>query len=151
MPIESDDAIRELLRGVRCIAVVGIKDDPAQDAHRVPAYLQARGLRILPVNPKLASTLGVEAVPSLGALRESPDLVNVFRAARHLPTLLPQILALDPRPLGVWLQLGIRDDDFARRLEQAGITVVQDRCLMVEHARLLQSSAAGRSSSSLAR
>ena len=137
MPLESDDALRDLLRSTRTIAVLGIKDHPSQDAHRVPAYLQARGMRILPVNPGIESTLGEPAVASLLELREVPDMVNVFRAPRHLPAHLPEILALEPRPRSVWLQLGIRDDAFARRLEEHGIAVVQDRCLMVEYARLL--------------
>jgi len=136
MPLGSDEEIRALLRDARSVAVVGIKDDPAEDARKVPAYLQSRGLRILPVNPKLTSVLGEEAVASLGELRETPDVVNVFRAPQHLPGHLPEILALAPRPRCVWLQLGIHDDDFARRLEDAGIAVVQDRCLMVEYARL---------------
>jgi predicted CoA-binding protein len=136
MPLDSDEEIRALLRDMRNIAVVGIKEDPAEDAHKVPAYLQSRGLRILPVNPKLTKVLGEEAVASLGELRETPDVVNVFRAPQHLPGHLPEILALAPRPRCVWLQLGIHDDDFARRLEDAGIAVVQDRCLMVEYARL---------------
>lgn len=136
MPLERDDDIRELLRGTRTVAVLGIKGDPDQDAYRVPAYLQARGMRLLPVNPKLEHVLGEPAVASLSDLPEAPDLVNVFRAPRHLADHLPEILALDPPPRGVWLQLGIRDDAFARRLEDAGIAVVEDRCLMVEHARL---------------
>jgi predicted CoA-binding protein len=136
MPLENDEEIRALLSDARSVAVVGIKDDPAEDAHKVPAYLQSRGLRILPVNPKLTRVLGEEAVASLGELRETPDVVNVFRAPQHLPRHLPEILALAPRPRCVWLQLGIHDDDFVKRLEEAGIAVVQDRCLMVEYARL---------------
>ena len=137
MPLESDEAIGALLRDVRSIAVVGIKDDPGEDAHRVPAYLQSRGLRILPVNPKLNRVLGEDAVASLAGLREPPDVVNLFRAPQHLPGHLPEILALDPRPRCVWLQLGIRNEDFVRRLEDAGITLVQGRCLMVDYARLM--------------
>jgi predicted CoA-binding protein len=136
MPLETDEEIRALLSDARSVAVLGIKDDPAEDAHRVPAYLQSRGLRILPVNPKLTRVLGEDAVASLAELRETPDVVNVFRAPQHLQGHLPEILALDPPPRCVWLQLGIRDDELARRLEEAGISVVQDRCLMVEYARL---------------
>jgi predicted CoA-binding protein len=135
-----DDArIRELLTRVRSIAVVGIKESAAEDAHRVAAYLQARGYRILPVNPKLERVLGEPAVGSLSELGTAPDLVDLFRAPRHLPAHVEEILALRPKPLGVWFQLGIRHDESARRLEAEGIAVVQDRCLMVEHARLLES------------
>jgi predicted CoA-binding protein len=91
------------------------------------------------VNPKLAgqAVLGVRAVTSLAELGETPDLVNVFRAPQYVAGHADEILAMQPRPRAVWLQLGIRDDASARRLEAAGIAVVQDRCIMVEHRRLV--------------
>jgi predicted CoA-binding protein len=135
--IESDDALRELLERVRSIAVVGIKAGAADDAFRVPRYMQQHGYRILPVSPKLDHVLGEECVPSLDALDETPDLVNLFRASAHIPHHVEEILSLPGRPAGVWLQLGIRHPAATRRLEAAGISVVEDRCLMVEHARLL--------------
>jgi len=126
---------------VRSIAVLGIKDGADDDAFRVPRYMQAHGYRIVPINPKLASVLGERALPSLAALAGGVDLVNVFRAAQHVPAHVDEILALTPRPLAVWLQLGITHAEAAARLEAAGIAVVQDRCLMVEHRRLLGSAA----------
>jgi hypothetical protein len=139
MPTASDAELRDLLERTTTIAVLGIKDAPAEDAHRVPAYLQAHGYHVLPVNPKLAAqpVLGVRAVASLAELGETPDLVNVFRAPQYVAAHTDEILALEPRPRAVWLQLGIRDDASARRLEAAGIAVVQDRCIMVEHRRLI--------------
>ena len=137
MPVESDDEIRELLARTRSIAVVGIKAGADDDAFRVPAYLQQHGYRIVPVSPKLAQVLGEPAVASLREIREPIDLVDLFRAAQHVPAHADEILAMSPRPRAVWLQLGIRHDDAARRLEAAGIAVVQDRCIMVEHRRLL--------------
>jgi hypothetical protein len=139
MPIESDAGLRDLLESTKSVAVLGIKGDAAEDAHRVPAYLQAHGYRVLPVNPKLAGqpVLGVRAVASLAELGETPDLVDVFRAPRFVAAHAEEILALEPRPKAVWLQLGIRDDASARRLEAAGVAVVQDRCIMVEHRRLV--------------
>lgn len=136
MPLTTDSELRELLEAMRCIAVLGMKADPAEDATRVPAYLQRHGYRILPVNPKLAQALGEPAVASLMELDLAPDLIDVFRAPAHLPAHAEEILAMRPRPRAVWLQLGIRDDEVAARLEAAGIAVVQDRCLMVEHRRL---------------
>jgi predicted CoA-binding protein len=136
MPLESDSELRALLAGVRTIAVVGIKAAPHEDAFKVPAYLQARGFRVVPVNPKLERVLGEPAAASLAELEETPDLVDVFRAPEHVPAHVEEILRLAPLPRGVWLQLGIRHDAAAARLEAAGIAVVQDRCLMVEHARL---------------
>jgi len=155
MPIESDDEIRELLARARSIAVVGIKagaDASARragaasqgraeiiepDAFRVPAYLQQQGYRIVPVSPKLDRVLGEPVVPSLREIREPVDLVDLFRAPQHVPAHADEILAMSPRPRAVWLQLGIRHDEAAHRLEAAGIAVVQDRCIMVDHRRLL--------------
>jgi hypothetical protein len=131
-----DDALVDLLSRVKAIAVVGIKAGEQDDAFRVPRYLQQQGYRILPVSPKLASVLGERCVPSLAELAESPDLVNLFRASAHVPAHADEILALPRRPLGVWMQLGISHPEARARLEAAGIAVVEDRCLMVEHARL---------------
>jgi predicted CoA-binding protein len=139
-----DDALQELLTGVRSIAVVGIKAGAEEDAFRVPRYLQGQGYRILPVSPKLDRVLGQRCVPDLDTLDEVPDLVNLFRAPVHVPGHVDEILAVRERsatrtrPLAVWMQLGIRHPEAAARLEAEGITVVQDRCLMVEHARLLR-------------
>lgn len=136
MPLRDDDALRTLLSEIRTIAVLGIKEGPREDAWRVPAYLQEQGYRILPVNPKLEQVLGERCVPRLADLRETPDLVDVFRAAAHLPAHVDEILALPRPPRAVWLQLGIRDPASTARLEAAGVDVVEDRCLMVEHRRL---------------
>jgi hypothetical protein len=131
-----DAEIAKLLGCCRTIAVLGIKDGEADAAFRVPRYLQAHGYKILPVSPKLASVLGECCVPALGRLSEPADLIDVFRAPQHLPAHVDEILALAPRPRAVWFQQGIRDDASAERLRAAGIEVVQDRCLMVEHRRL---------------
>jgi uncharacterized protein len=98
--------------------------------------MQRHGYRIVPVSPKLASVLGEPCVPSLRDLTVPVDLVNLFRAPAHVPAHVDEILALTPLPFAVWLQLGIRHDAAAARLEAAGVRVVQDRCLMVEHVRL---------------
>ena len=137
MPIETGQALRRLLERVRSIAVVGIKAGAEDDAFRVPRYMQEHGYRILPVSPKLDRVLGEPCVPSLASLEDTPDLVNLFRASAHIPQHVEEVLAMPVRPVGVWLQLGIRHPAATRRLEEAGITVVEDRCLMVEHGRLL--------------
>lgn len=137
MPINSDDALRALLRSVHRVAVLGIKSGAGDDAFRVPRYLQRCGYRILPVNPKLEEVLGEPCVPRLADLPETPDLVDVFRAPAHLPAHVDEILALPERPRAVWLQLGVRHPEATARLEAAGIDVVEDRCIMVDHRRLL--------------
>ena len=137
---ESDDQplkrIAELLESSRTIAVVGIKDKPGEDAFRVPLYMQEAGYRILPVNPKVASVLGEPCVDRLTELDEPVDIVDMFRASEHIADHVPEILALDPKPRAVWMQLGIHHGPSARRLREAGIEVVQDRCIMVDHRRL---------------
>jgi predicted CoA-binding protein len=134
--MQTDAELRELIEQTRSIAVLGAKTGAEEDAWRVPRYLRHAGFRILAVNPKLALWEGEPAYPTLGAVPGPVDLIEVFRAAAHLPGHVDEILALPWRPRGVWFQLGIRDDASATRLEAAGIGVVQDRCLMVDHRRL---------------
>jgi predicted CoA-binding protein len=135
--MEATDArMAEIFDRCRTIAVVGIKAGAGDDAFRVPAYMQRHGYRVLPVSPKLSQVLGEPCVASLRELAGPVDLVNLFRAPQHLPAHVDEILALSPLPFAAWFQLGIRDDASAARLAAAGVHVVQDRCLMVEHARL---------------
>ncbi len=135
--MEGDSDLRSLLASVRTIAVVGMKDGDADDAFRVPRYMQRHGYRILPVNPKLESVLGERSYTSLAEISEPVDLVNLFRAPPHVPHHAEEVLALAPRPRAVWMQLGIAHPEAAARLREAAIEVVQNRCLMVEHRRLL--------------
>jgi predicted CoA-binding protein len=132
-----DPELREILLQARSIAVVGIKAKPSEDAFRVPQYLQQQGYRIVPVSPKLESVLGEPAVTGLDQAPGPVDLVNLFRASDHIPGHADEIRAMSPRPRAVWMQLGIRHEDAAARLRAAGIQVVQDRCIMVDHQRLL--------------
>ena len=135
--MESDAKLTRLLEAARTIAVVGIKDGENEDAFRVPLYMQRAGYRILPVNPKLDRVLGETCHASLTEIDQPIDIVNLFRASEHIPGHVDEILALDPRPAAVWMQLGIHHGPSARRLRDAGIDVVQDRCIMVDHRRLL--------------
>jgi predicted CoA-binding protein len=136
--MESDD-LRSLLAAARRIAVLGAHPDPVKPAHYVPDYLHGRGYRVLPVNPgHVGEMLWDEPVRATVAEIAPPvDVVDVFRRGELLDAHLDDILAARPRL--VWLQSGIRNDVFARRLEDAGIAVIQDRCLMVEHRRMFGS------------
>jgi predicted CoA-binding protein len=135
--MQSDDSrLREIFDHCRSIAVVGIKAGADDDAFRVPRYMQQHGYAIVPISPKLDEVLGERCVASLRELRAPVDLVNLFRAPQHLPAHVDEILAMDPLPFAAWFQLGIRHDESAARLRAAGVRVVQDACLMVEHARL---------------
>ena len=134
---QHEPELREILQGSRTIAFVGIKEDPQADAYRIPRYMQEHGYRIVPVNPKLHSVLGGPAFGSIGDVDMPLDVVDLFRAPEHVPGHTDEILALDPLPGAVWMQLGIQHGESAARLRAAGIRVVQDRCIMVEHGRLL--------------
>jgi uncharacterized protein len=120
----------------RTIAVLGAKTEWGQDAWNVPNYLERAGYIVRAVNPKLERWGNSPAWPTLAALPERVDLIDVFRSPANLPAHVDEILALTWRPGCVWFQLGIRHDECAARLEAAGITVIQDRCAMTEHLRL---------------
>jgi predicted CoA-binding protein len=126
--------VGELVRSARTIAVVGLSRKPERPSHGVAAYLQRVGYRILPVNPAGGITLGEPVYPDLRAAAAAGgpiDIVNIFRRSEHIPALLDALLEVRPRL--VWMQQGIRHDEVARRLESAGIAVVMDRCLAVDH------------------
>jgi uncharacterized protein len=123
----------ELVRGARRIAVVGLSPKPERPSHGVAAYLQRAGYTIIPIHPAGGITLGQPVHPDLrSAAATGPlDIVNIFRRSEYIPALLEQLLEV--RPGLVWMQQGIRHNAVAARLESAGIPVVMDRCLAVEH------------------
>lgn len=119
----------------RTLAVVGLSDDPARPSHSVSAYMQRHGYRIVPVNPGVASVLGERSYPSLKEVPLRPDVVNVFRLPRFIPGIVEEMIELGLQNL--WVQLGIRNEAAAICAEENGISVVMDRCILIEHARLL--------------
>lgn len=140
MPTEATpERIREILRSARTVAVLGASPRVHRAGHYVPAYLERHGYEIHPVNPEAEGRrlFGRDVVPALADVDAAVDVVDVFRRAEHLPDHLPEILAMDPLPKVVWLQQGIRHDDVAAALEAEGIEVVQDRCMLADHQRLL--------------
>jgi predicted CoA-binding protein len=136
--LEAEAEVREVLARARVIAVLGAHDQPSRPAFYVPDYLYRQGYRILPVNPAFAGrTLWGEAVrATLAEIAEPVDIVDVFRRPELLPGHTEDILAMKPLPRVVWLQLGIRNDAFARAIAAAGIDVVQDRCTLADHRRM---------------
>jgi uncharacterized protein len=122
----------------RTLAVLGLSDNPAKPSHSVSAYMQSHGYRILPVNPALqGSVLGEPVYASLADLPVRPDVVNVFRLPRYIPAIVEEMIALGLRDL--WVQLGIVNQEAATRAEAAGLRVVMDRCILIEHQRFLRS------------
>jgi predicted CoA-binding protein len=138
--IEDRPRALDILRRARRVAVIGIKPESraGQPAHSVPAYLQGAGYEVIPVPcyyPEVTRILGERVYRSLAEVPGEIDLVVVFRRPGDIPQHLPEILGMSPH--AVWFQSGIRNEEAAERLAQAGILVVQDRCTMVEH-RYLQ-------------
>ncbi len=126
-------ALRELLRTSRRIAVVGLSPRADRPSHGVAAYLQRSGYTIVPVNPCGGSILGEPVHPTLAAAAAAGriDVVDVFRRSDALPALAPDIIAV--RPGLAWFQIGVVDDGAARAIRAAGIPLVMDRCLAVDH------------------
>ena len=141
--VDDDAGLARILREARTVAVLGAKADAGEPAFYVPAYLYARGYRILPVNPVFAGRTihGERVAATLAELSEPVDVIDVFRRPEYLGGHAREILALPWRPRAVWFQLGIRNDGAAVTLARAGIEVVQDRCMMPEHRRLIGTAA----------
>ncbi|MFB6135542.1 MAG: CoA-binding protein [Halobacteriaceae archaeon] len=134
MPVQSDEELREILQSRR-VAVVGCSTTEGKDAHDVPAYLQEQGYEVIPVNPFADEVLGETAYDSLEDVPGEVDVVDVFRPSEEVSGIVDA--AIDRVDVGVvWLQLGIHDDEAVARAEDAGIRVVEDRCMRVEHRRL---------------
>ena len=137
--VNDNAGIEKMLRDTRSIAVLGIKPESHADqaAHYVAAHMAAAGYDVIPVPvyyPDVTNILGKPVFRSVSAIGRSVDMVNVFRRPNDIPPHVDDIIAAKPK--FVWFQLGIRNDDAARKLAEAGIKVVQDRCLMVEEGRL---------------
>jgi uncharacterized protein len=133
------DVIRRLLGAARTIAVVGLSDNPRRPSYEVAAALLDFGYRIVPVNPRLAVWEGIRAVPDLAHAQQAVepdgiDIVDVFRRPAHIPALVDECIRLQLPAL--WLQLGVIDAVAALRAQQAGITLVMDRCIKVERMRI---------------
>jgi predicted CoA-binding protein len=137
--VEDDAGLAHIFREARTIAVLGATNERSRPAYYVPAYLKATGYLVQGVNPILEGEeiFGHPVVATLADLPGPVDLIDVFRRPAFLPGHATEILALPWKPSVVWFQLGIRNDAAARRLAEAGIRVVQDRCMMPEHRRLL--------------
>jgi predicted CoA-binding protein len=128
------ESIQQILARCRSVDVVGLSPKPHRASHEVARYMQAQGWRIIPVNPNAREVLGEKAYASLtqAAAHETIDLVNVFRHSEEIPPIADEAIASGAKAL--WLQLGIENDDALARAAGAGLLVVQNRCLKVEHA-----------------
>jgi uncharacterized protein len=125
------DQITEILQKASTIAVVGLSDNPLRPSHGVAAYLQSQGYRIIPVNPEITSSLGEQAYPSLLDVPEKIDIVDIFRRPEFVEEVVDQAIQL--KVPAVWMQEEIVHEKAAQKARAAGIYVVMDRCILLEH------------------
>ncbi len=128
---QDPETIRAILREARTIAVVGLSPDPSRDSHGVARYLQLNGYRIVPVNPTATELLGETSYATLSDIPFHVDVVDVFRRSEAVPAIAEEAVKIGAGTL--WLQLGVISLEGAATAEQAGLRVVMDRCMMVEH------------------
>ena len=133
--VEREEDVADIARAMRTVAVVGIKDESRPDApaYSIPALLDGMGVEVIGINPVVPRALGRATLGSVAQIERAVDVLDVFRRSDAIPQLADEILALPAplRPGVVWLQSGIRHDGAAQRLAEAGLRVVQDRCLGV--------------------
>jgi predicted CoA-binding protein len=130
--------LRAVLALPKTIAIVGASTNPARPVFGVMAYMLRAGYRCIPVNPGQAGKeiLGQKVFATLADIPEPVDIVDIFRRQEALAGVVDEALALSPKPKAIWMQLDLRDDAAAAKAETAGLTVVMDRCIKVEHARV---------------
>jgi len=129
----SDDAILELLKKYKSIAVVGLSSNPARPSFGVTEYMQGEGYRIIPVNPNETKVLGERSYARLEDVPEKIEIVNVFRRAEDVPLVVESAIRVGAKV--VWMQSGIENEAAAERARAAGIVVIEDACILVEHRR----------------
>jgi predicted CoA-binding protein len=127
----SPDPIADILRQSKTIAVVGLSSNPARPSNHVAEYLQSVGYRIIPVNPNETEVLGAKAYARLEDIPERVDIVEVFRRAEEVPPIANSAIAIGAKIL--WLQQGITNESAAENARAAGLSVVQDACMLIEH------------------
>ncbi len=133
----TESEIREVLAEARTIAVVGLSDNPERDSNGVARYLQRHGYTIVPVNPRLSGTvLGAQPYPTLYDLPMSVDVVQIFRRPDQVLPIVEAAIAINARV--VWFQLGVVNQAAVQRADEAGLKVVLDRCMAIEHRRLMR-------------
>jgi len=141
--VDAKDAIERILEKYRTVAVVGISRDPARDSYRVAEYLQSRGYSIIPINPFADEVLGKKCYKSLldvpENIQKTIETVDIFRPAKEVPPIVEQAVQLRKwygLPHAIWMQLGIVNKEAAERARNEGLTVVMDKCMMIESKRL---------------
>ncbi len=128
-----EDTIHEALTKLRNIAVVGLSSKTERPSHGVSAYMQQQGYRIFPINPNESEVLGERSYPSLLEVREPIEIVNIFRRSEYVPEIVEQAIQMKARM--IWMQEGVSHPQAAQRAREAGLEVVEDRCILKEYAK----------------
>ena len=138
----SQNEIKKILAKYQTVAVVGLSRDPTKDSHRVSIYLKKHGFRIIPVNPLANKVLGEKSYKSLldipPEIQKTIDVVDIFRPAKdalHIVEQAIKLKAMFGKPKMVWMQLGIVNEQASKAAKKAGLTVIMDKCMMIEHKR----------------
>ena len=133
LPYQDPQVIQRIVSSARTVAIVGLSSNPLRASHFVGFYLKRHGYRVIPVNPRESNVLGVAAVASLKDIDEPVDVVDVFREPSAVPAIVADAIAIGAKAL--WLQYGVINPPAAATASAAGLDVVMDRCLKIEHAR----------------
>ena len=128
-----EKTIRSIFENVRNIAVVGFSSRQSRAGYYVPAYLQEQGYRIIPVNPHLDRAIGERAYPDLRSVPDTVDLVLIFRRSENVPPVVDDAIEIGAK--AIWMQLGIVHEAAAKKAREAGLQVVMNACMLVEHRR----------------
>ncbi|MEN2766333.1 CoA-binding protein [Ornithinibacillus xuwenensis] len=132
----SNEHIRQILEGTKTIAVVGLSNNPEKTSYQISKIMQENGYRIIPVNPTVDEVLGERAYDSLVDIKESVDIINVFRRPEYLPEIAKEATQLDCKVF--WAQQGITNEEAYHFLDDKGFTVIMDLCIKVAHAVLVK-------------
>lgn len=135
MPIENDGELRKILKGAKSIAVVGASPKPWRDSNSIAQFLLNKGYTIYPVNPNYPNVLEMTCYPDLKSVPGTIDIVDVFRSPDAVMEIVDEAIAVHAPTL--WLQLGVVNQKAAQKAESAGIRVIMDRCIAVDHRRLI--------------
>ena len=126
-----DDTVCSILQECRRVAIVGMSEKPWRDSNRIGRYLLDHGYQVLPVTPAVSEILGIKCYPDLAAVPGPVELVDIFRRPEYIPAIVDEAIQVGAK--AVWMQLGLADETAAARARRAGLRVVMDSCIMVEH------------------
>lgn len=135
MPVNDDATIKKILQESRTIAVVGASAKPWRDSNSIAEFLIREGYQVIPVNPRYEEVLDLKCYPDLKSMPQPVDIVDIFRNPEHVEEIVDDAIAVKAKT--VWMQLGVVNQKAAKKAEAAGLNVVMDRCILVDHRRLM--------------